>query len=557
MTATVSFLPMPSPQNAGEAKVTTPAAEKNSAAAPFSRMLDHAVRETPGRKNKPAQSERPAPKESKAASTDKTDRAETKLESQPRQPRVKSSKRDREEADPLAGAGSVTAPATPMPPEEPVAANVDSGDAPVTATAADGQGADGETAVPASEAMLKASDKTTAGSGLDVTALITPTESVTEDNSLLNSLTPATTTAFSSAESSAVGSKSAEPPLLQTGTEFNPAITDATTTALTEISLEQSQIGSPKNFIPPTFTPDAGLATTTAKSAAVTEVAEAGPTPAATVPPAAVAAAEGPSATPDSVPEELRRSVRAVRRARLEALEAGAGIGSAKSSETMKTATKKEELAGGAEQFLPVSSPTALSALRNLPGELNRKVAGQVSALDATDVAKTTAAPAHGATGPDTETLFVRSNSPMTRISEVVSREIRMFKRGGDDLVEVVLTPDTKTQISLRLQWREGQVEVQARCDLGDYQSLSTQWPQLQASLANHGVRLSHLSERAPTGFTEFFNNPSFAQQQGRDERSQHPAGNAEALPSLPAPAVKPGVAPVVRRGNGRFDSWA
>ncbi|MGC3960786.1 MAG: hypothetical protein QM813_23485 [Verrucomicrobiota bacterium] len=144
----------------------------------------------------------------------------------------------------------------------------------------------------------------------------------------------------------------------------------------------------------------------------------------------------------------------------------------------------------------------------------------------------------------------------MTRISEVISREIRMFKRGGDDLVEVVLTPDAKTQISLRLQWREGQVEVQARCDLGDYQSLNTQWAQLQSSLASHGVRLSHLSERVTTGFTEFFNNPSFAQQRGREEQSQHSAGTAEALPTLPA-AGKLSATPIVRRGGGRFDSWA
>lgn len=132
-----------------------------------------------------------------------------------------------------------------------------------------------------------------------------------------------------------------------------------------------------------------------------------------------------------------------------------------------------------------------------------------------------------------------------------------MFKRGGDDLVEVVLTPDTKTQISLRLQWREGQVEVQARCDLGDYQSLNTQWSQLQASLAHHGVRLSHLSERASTGFTEFFNNPGFAQHQGRDEQAQNPADQMESLPTLPVSVVKPGPTPAVRRSNRIFDSWA
>ena len=205
---------------------------------------------------------------------------------------------------------------------------------------------------------------------------------------------------------------------------------------------------------------------------------------------------------------------------------------------------------------MPVSSPNALSALRNLPGELNRRLTGPAStAVESAAGVGTNAA--HNGVSSDTDALFVRSANPMARISEIVSREIRMFKRGGDDLVEVVLTPDAKTQISLRLQWRDGQVEVQARCDLGDYQSLNTQWPQLQASLAGHGVRLSHLSERVSTGFTEFFNNPSFAQQRGREEQSHQPASSAEALPPLAAPAPKSGGTSGVRRGNRLFDSWA
>ena len=569
MTPTVSFFPMTSPSNSGEAKVAAPSAEKNSADAPFSRMLDHAVRENPGRKNnKPAPTERPAPKESKPAVADKTGQAETKLESAPRPARVKNNKRDREDTEGLASAGNAIPLATPTPPpEKPIATNATS-DAETTAVAAvEGQCAEGEVPATTSEPTLTTAAETPARSSLNLTGLIPTTEPADpEEVSLLTTISQPVTPEVSSAALSALESTAAEPPALQMGDAFasmSSAVMVTTTPA--EIPLEQSQDAAP--LLPPEDLPKStaptatAIAATSAKSAAVSagpETTTANPTPAAPVMTAVAVAAGTATAEPATMPEELPRSVRAVRRARLEGLETPAGTGGAKSSETMKTVIKKEELAGGTEQFLPVSSPNALSALRNLPGELNRNAGTPLAGTEALEAAaKTSASAAHSATGTDSEALLVRSANPMTRISEVISREIRMFKRGGDDLVEVVLTPDAKTQISLRLQWREGQVEVQARCDLGDYQSLNTQWAQLQSSLASHGVRLSHLSERVTTGFTEFFNNPNFAQQRGREEHSHHPAHPAETLPALPGSVVKPGSTPAVRRSNRLFDSWA
>jgi hypothetical protein len=150
----------------------------------------------------------------------------------------------------------------------------------------------------------------------------------------------------------------------------------------------------------------------------------------------------------------------------------------------------------------------------------------------------------------------MRDVSPAARLGEVISREVRMFKRGGDDLVEVVLTPDAKTQISLKLQWRDGQVEVQARCDLGDHRLLNAQWPQLQASFAAHGVRLSHLSERAHTGFTEFFSNSGFSQQQG-GERQPAPQQSAIDVMKPSLPVAKPAATRSVIRSSNRLESWA
>ncbi|MGC3960785.1 MAG: hypothetical protein QM813_23480 [Verrucomicrobiota bacterium] len=396
MTPTVSFFPTTSPANSGEAIISAPAAGKNSADAPFSRVLDRAVRETPNRKNnKSAATERPAPKESKSAAPDKTAAAETNLESTPRPPRVKNSKRDREDSENPACASNTAAPTTPTPPpEQPVCTKEKSTPETVEATAIEGQSAEGETATPGSTSLLTTATETSESSGLDLASLITTPEATNaEAVSLLNTITPTATKEVSGAALNTPEPTASELPALPVSDSLAPVTTEA------EISLDPTQLSAPlsslENLVPPTTTP---LAATSAKSAAVAvsgNTSEVSPTTATMT----VAAATGATDAPDTTPEELRRSVRAARRARLEALETPAGTGGAKSSETMKTVIKKEELAGSAEQFLPVSSPQALSALRNLPGELNRKVGAALTGSEALEAAaKTSAGVAHGDT---------------------------------------------------------------------------------------------------------------------------------------------------------------
>jgi len=257
--------------------------------------------------------------------------------------------------------------------------------------------------------------------------------------------------------------------------------------------------------------------------------------------------------------DAARRAARAVRRSLEEARETARGTAGAISTETMKTAMNQEKFAGLGEPGLPNAAALPVSTLSNLPGEARLGAPGGGAAADVLAAAgKLTPAPTRADVSGAGDLLDLRPPSPLVRVNELVAREVRMFKRGGDDLVEVVLTPDTKTQISLRLQWREGQVEVQARCDLGDHQSLSQQWPQLQNAMAQHGVRLSHLNERTPTGFTEFFNHPSFSQQHGGERRpagagapGEGPSARGEGRGT---PAAAP---PAAARSQRLFDSWA
>jgi hypothetical protein len=176
----------------------------------------------------------------------------------------------------------------------------------------------------------------------------------------------------------------------------------------------------------------------------------------------------------------------------------------------MYTPTDKHEAARSSGQILP-GSGIHVAVLRKLAAELRRAHSGKLSPeIVAAAVASLLPAPTPEADSrAEVETLDLPA--PLARVTEIILREVQMFKHAGDDLVEVVLTPDVKTQITLRLQWREGQMEALAQCDLGDYPALSAHWPQLQAKLAGHGVRLTPLTQRVPTGFTDYFNNPNFA----------------------------------------------
>lgn len=76
-----------------------------------------------------------------------------------------------------------------------------------------------------------------------------------------------------------------------------------------------------------------------------------------------------------------------------------------------------------------------------------------------------------------------------------LTREVAQFKRYNAESMAVVLRPDANTEIFLHLATRNGQVDVQARFERGDFSSLNGQWSQLQQTMAQQGVRLSSLQD--------------------------------------------------------------
>ena len=88
--------------------------------------------------------------------------------------------------------------------------------------------------------------------------------------------------------------------------------------------------------------------------------------------------------------------------------------------------------------------------------------------------------------------------SPADQVAKVTSLlqdQVIRFRQTAREAVEVVLKPDSRTELHVQLVQRAGQIEATVRCDRGDAHALGSSWSRLQESLAQQGVRLAPLNE--------------------------------------------------------------
>jgi hypothetical protein len=236
------------------------------------------------------------------------------------------------------------------------------------------------------------------------------------------------------------------------------------------------------------------------------------------------------------------------------------GIAAAKLDEQMKNTEAQDEFAGPTKQILPGAQADQLPP----PRATARREGGRSLVASASLEVFGSAASAKNAVPTPSMELSPASDlltgqlSPVDRMAKIISREVQIFKRTADETMEVVLTPDPHTQISLRLQWREGTVEILALCHHGDYHALNTQWPLLQSALEHQGVQLSQLTQPAHTGYTDFFHSAGFAQSKNDGRRQPDPMVAADPLPPVAAlqPSGGPSLSSVARRRH-LLESWA
>jgi len=86
----------------------------------------------------------------------------------------------------------------------------------------------------------------------------------------------------------------------------------------------------------------------------------------------------------------------------------------------------------------------------------------------------------------------VRAPQAQTLLTDV-TEQVVTFRNMGVNSMNAVVRPDSATAISLQLSLHNGQVEVAARVDRGNAESLQSHWGELQTSMAQQGVRVSAL----------------------------------------------------------------
>jgi hypothetical protein len=218
----------------------------------------------------------------------------------------------------------------------------------------------------------------------------------------------------------------------------------------------------------------------------------------------------------------------------------------------VKNTDKSAEIAPAIEQKMPTRD-----FLRRAVGELTRVESFQ-SAKEGSRllVPDFDASPA--------EVIPVKSLEA-ARLVESIRTEVASLRQHGDNAVTVVLRPDSGTQLSIDLSVaRDGTIRAVARCDRGDFQSLHTQWPQLQQSLAAHGIRVADLSNqnhpqqnnhRSAGAFQNLDRGENPRQRDQRDGPSfedQFSASNTKLSPNKPQP--QPAKTASATR---RWQSWA
>jgi hypothetical protein len=219
----------------------------------------------------------------------------------------------------------------------------------------------------------------------------------------------------------------------------------------------------------------------------------------------------------------------------------------------VKNSENRAEIAPGIEQKMPVREVLRRAVAEVSPVEsfIADKQSNHVLNADFAAEAR--------------ETIPVKSLEA-AHLVESIRTEVASFRQRNDASVTVVLRPDSGTQLSLDLSiGRDGSVHALARCDRGDFHTLQAQWPQLQQSLAAHGIRIADLSNqnnaqqqnhRSPDAFQNF--DPKQNQQQPRNDREsasfeeQFSASKAKLSQTKPQPQLASRATT-----SRRWQSWA
>jgi hypothetical protein len=232
----------------------------------------------------------------------------------------------------------------------------------------------------------------------------------------------------------------------------------------------------------------------------------------------------------------------------IEALSHGTLV--AKQEKAMKNGQKSAEIAPAIEQKMPVGERSR----RVLPDQAHFEVSAFVA--DTFSRAKGGYSIDAPAQEPSVRTIEA------AQLVETIRTEVTHLRQRGNTTMTVALRPDSATELRLEISVaRDGSIQANVRCERGDFQTLSAQWPQLQQSLAAQGIRVTDLSN---PGNAQNHHHDGSSQSQNFDrgndsqQRQQQPAGSfeEELAASTPRYATKT-IFKTATAATRRWQSWA
>jgi hypothetical protein len=223
-------------------------------------------------------------------------------------------------------------------------------------------------------------------------------------------------------------------------------------------------------------------------------------------PPAKIAGLDALPAIPDPAgtvgPSRPETALSADGAASLVSPDLQGGTPVAISSQRMKSASQKNEIAGSPAQKLPPGHAGSVATARSdqellgarirIPADLSdpKESAAQCVILDTS---------AKGAA--PTLTTNVTGGLPsasgcIEQVEKMISREVVLVRQSGAEALAVSLKVDSRTSLFLQLTNHHGQIEASVRFERGDAAALDAHWGQLQESLAHRNVQLLPLQDK-------------------------------------------------------------
>lgn len=147
---------------------------------------------------------------------------------------------------------------------------------------------------------------------------------------------------------------------------------------------------------------------------------------------------------------------------------------------------------------------------------------------------------------------------------ETIRAEAAQLRQWGDSTVSIVLKPENSAPLQVEVSVAsDGSIHAHARCEASDFDALSSQWTQLQQSLATHGIRMTdlspqnHFNQQSSSSAFENFGRGENQQQQQRQDQSAPTFEEELADTRQRFAPQKQTFNPTTAAASRRWQSWA